>query len=49
VSILTQSRNAAIIIDVSVVPNTHLNLKHRGKWFVPMRQFVDPTWSQLEL
>jgi hypothetical protein len=41
-SILTQSGNTAIIIDVSVVPNTHLNLKHRGKWFAPM-------WQQLEL
>ena len=44
----TQSGNAAsssstsrAIIDASVVPNTLLNLKHRGKWFAPMRQFVD--------
>ncbi len=40
----TQSGNAAIIIDVSGDHRcriTLLNLKHRGKWFAPMRQFVD--------
>jgi hypothetical protein len=34
-------RRSRAIIDASVVPNTLLNLKHRGKWFAPMRQFVD--------
>jgi hypothetical protein len=47
-SFRTQWGNAAIIIiDVSGdhrrlgCADTLLNLKHRGKWFAPMRQFVD--------
>jgi hypothetical protein len=37
----SSSSTSRAIIDASVVLNSVLNLKHRRKWFAPMRQFVD--------
>jgi hypothetical protein len=45
-SILTQSGNAAIIFDVSVVPNTLLNPQAPRQMVRSVRR---PTWSRLEL